>query len=340
MLALALATAASDGVAFPHVVRQGESVAQIAEQIYGKVELERVLVAANGLGGRRGSSVVPGMRLELPAVGYHKVLAGESWQSIASELLGDKRRGDVLSQVNESHPWLKPAVGREIVVPYNLRYVASRGDTTQTVAYRFLGRRDKAWFVTSYNNLRRARLRQGEVILVPLTELPLTELGRHAALTAGALVRSQGAGSARQSQRLANSELPLLALDVRRGRYVEAVARGAGLLARGGLSNPQMADVYRLLTVAYVALSAGGPAATACARWRQYDPTAVLDPIDHSPKVLAVCIGDADTAGVVPQLDPVGSVGDGGAGSPPAPGSAGPLPSAGSASSRPTRQRP
>jgi hypothetical protein len=253
------------------------------------------------------------MRLELPAVGYHKVLAGESWQSIASELLGDKRRGGVLSQVNESHPWLKPAVGREIVVPYNLRYVASRGDTTQTVAYRFLGRRDKAWFVTSYNNLRRASLRQGEVILVPLTELALTEVGRQAALTAGALVRSQGAGAARQSQRLANSELPQLALDVRRGRYVEAVARGAGLLARGGLSDPQMASVYRLLTVAYVALSAGGPAATACARWRQYDPTAVLDPIDHSPKVLAVCIGDADTAGVVPELDPVGSAGDGGA---------------------------
>jgi len=190
ILVLALVLSSTDTAAFPHVVKHGESVAQIAETMYGRVEVERVIVAANGLDARRGSGIVPGMRLELPAVGYYKVLPGDTWKSIALERLGHERRADVLSQVNDSQPWLPPEVGREVVVPYNLRYVAKLGDTTQSVAYRFLGVRKGAWKIASYNGLRRAKFKQGEVILVPLTELTLTEAGKRAALNAGVLVRS------------------------------------------------------------------------------------------------------------------------------------------------------
>lgn len=233
------------------------------------------------------------MRLELPAVDHYKVLPGDTWQSIAAARLGQAERGDVLSHVNDSHPWLKPAIGREIVVPYNLRYVASRGDTTQSLAYRFLKRRDDAWVIASYNGLKRARLRQGEVLLVPLIDLSLTEEGRKAAVMAGALVRSQGGGSARQAQRRAEVELPKLAMDVRRGRYIEAVARGATLLGLEGLSEPQLGETHRQLTEAYVALDAIGLAATACAKWRTHDPTAVLDPVMLSPKIIEACVGRA-----------------------------------------------
>jgi hypothetical protein len=279
------------------VVRKGETVAQIAEKMYGKVQLERVIVAANGLDIRGGTGVVPGMRLELPAVGYHQVLPGETWHSIASELLGAAKRGDILAQLNGSQPWIRPAVGREIVIPYNLRHVASRGDTTQALAYRFLGRRDKAWVIAAYNQLKRVRLRQGEVVLVPLTSLPLTEEGKRAALHAGALVRTQGGGQAREAQREAASKIPQLVGAVRRGRYVEAVGRGAGLLSRGVLSQPQLAIVHRQLTEAYVALDAFGLAANSCAEWRKADPDAVLDPVMLSPKILQACTGQTGPAG-------------------------------------------
>jgi len=43
-----------------------------------------------------------------------------------------------------------------------------------------------------------------------------------------------------------------------------------------------------------VALDATGLAVTACAQWRKLDPSHVLNPIDHSPKILAVCLGDTD----------------------------------------------
>jgi hypothetical protein len=85
------------------------------------------------------------------------------------------------------------------------------------------------------------------------------------------------------------------------------VVRGAALLAREGLGNGQLAEIYRLLTVGYVALDATGLAVTTCAKWRQLDPSEVLNPIDHSPKILAVCMGDSDEE---PDLSGV----DGGAG--------------------------
>ncbi|MEZ4438101.1 MAG: LysM peptidoglycan-binding domain-containing protein [Polyangiaceae bacterium] len=306
---------AGDAAAFPYVVRSGETVAAIAERMYGRVELERVVVVANGLTGRRGSVLVAGQRLEIPAVGYHKVLPGDTWSSVAEEKLGDAKRGDVLAHVNDSQGWRRPEVGREIVVPYNLRYVADRGDSTQSLAYRFLARRDAAWVVASYNRLDRALLRQGEVVLVPLSDLTLTAAGRDAALTAGALIRSEGGGAARDAQLHAESEVPRLVLDVRHGRYIEAVARGSALLASSGLSQPQIAAVQRELTEAYAALDATGLATAACAAWQRADPQAVLDPVQHSPKILAACVAEVtpeepDPAGVVTEpIDPV----DGGA---------------------------
>lgn len=284
---------------FPHVVQKGETVAQIAERMYGRVELERVVVAANGLDGRRGSEMIPGMRLEIPAVGYRKVLPGDTWSSIAAATLGDSERGDVLAQLNDAKPWIRPATGREIVIPYNLRVVAERGDTTQSIAYRFLGHRDQAWVIGTYNGLKRARLRQGEILLAPLVDLTLTAAGQRAASTAGELVRSEGGGSEREAQRRADVALPLLARDVRKGRWVDAVARGAALLGTSegsGLSEPQLGRVHRYLTEAYVALDAKPAASRACAAWRRHEPGAELDPVSVSPKILAACVGDLKPA--------------------------------------------
>ena len=316
-LAIGVAAVLVSGMAaaFPHVVQEGESAAQLAERVYGRVELERVIVAANGLDARGGGGVVAGMRLELPAVGHHLVLPGESWQSLAAELLGESKRGDVLAQLNEAQPWLQPAVGREIVVPFNLRYVATQGDTTQTVAYRFLGNRDRAWVVAAYNGLKRAKLRQGEVVLVPLTELGLTEEGRREAINAEALVRTQAGGQAREAQRQAEHKLPELVSDVRRGRYVEAIRRGEGLLAGSALSRPQLALIHRQLTEAYAAMDAVGLAATECGEWRRADPKAVLDPIELSPKIMRACVTEpgpppssspSDSA-AAPESPPAGS---------------------------------
>jgi hypothetical protein len=296
--ALALgAAAAAPAHAFPHVVRPGETLAQIAERTYGRIEMEQLLVAANGLDAGRGVPIVAGMRLEIPAVGHRRASASDTWPALAAEMLGDSERSDVLALANHSMPWLRPEDGQELVVPFNLRYVVAQGDSILTVAYRFLGERDKAWMLDRYNHLKGKDLHRGDVVLVPLTDLPLTPEGKAEAANAGALVRSEGAGSAREAQRKADTELPLLAADVRNGRYVDAVARANRLLPTGGgagdLTKAQHAMVERQLVEAYVALDASGLAEAACAAWREADPSSVLDPVELSPKILRACTNAA-----------------------------------------------
>lgn len=284
---------AGDAGAFPHVVKKGETLASIAEHTYGRVQMEQILVAANGLDAGGGIPIVAGMRLEVPAVGHHRVTAGETWAGLAEELLGDARRGDVLAMANGSMPWLPPSDGQELIVPFNLRYVAGANDSLLTIAYRFLGERDKAWMLDGYNRKKGEPVRGGDVVLVPLTELSLTAEGKAEAASAGALVRAEGAGKAREAQHKAEAELPLLAGEVRAGRWVDAVTRGSRMLGYGDLSRPEVAQIQRALTEAYAALDAEGLAETACAAWREADPSAVLDPIELSPKILRACVSAA-----------------------------------------------
>jgi hypothetical protein len=279
--------------AFPHVVKAGETLAQIAERTYGRVEMEQILVAANGLDAGGGIPIVPGMRLEVPAIGYRRALVGDTWAGLASALLGDASRSDALALANSSMPWLAPADGQELIVPYNLRVVAGAGDSLLTIAYRYLGERDKAWMLDRYNHKKEEPIRRGEVVLVPLVDLPLTAEGKEEAGLAGAGVRAEGTGQTREAQRKVDVELPTLSADVRGGRYVEAIARGNRMLGYGELSRPQIAAVNRQLTEAYAAMDAVGLAETACGAWRSADPSTILDPIELSPKILRVCTAAA-----------------------------------------------
>jgi hypothetical protein len=289
-LALATLALAPSALAFPHVVQKGETLAQIAERLYGHVEMEKVLVAANGLDAGGGIAIAPGMRLEVPALGHRRVGPGDTWGSLAFELLGGEDRSDVIAMANESSPWLTPSEGAEIVVPYNLRVTVGQADTIVTIAQRYLGNKDRAWVLARYNRLLDSNgVRRGDVLLVPLGDIKLTEEGRTEAARAGSFERSEGGGNARDAQKRAEGELPALLADVRAGRYVDALVRGARTLAYGELARPQLASIHRQLLEAYVALDAPGLAFASCRSWRELDPTASLDPVYLSPKIVAAC---------------------------------------------------
>ena len=295
LLAAAVALAPGHATAFPHVVRPGETLAGLAERTYGRVEAERLLVLANGLDLGGGIPIVPGMRLELPALGHRRVEQGDTWAGLAEELLGDASRSDVLATTNDAMPWLPPTEGQELIVPFNLRYLVSPSDTILSLGVRFLGSKEKAWLLDRYNHLDGEPPKPGAVLLIPLVELPLTEAGRAAAAAAVALTRSESSGLGRAAQRHADGELPLLLADMRAGRYVEAIARGNRVLGSGDLTRPQLALLHRQLTEAYAAFDAIGLAEGACSAWLSADPGAKLDPIELSPKVLRACTVAAAT---------------------------------------------
>ena len=288
-ICLAASSITLDAAAFTHVVKKNETLAGIAERYYGRINYERILVYANALDACGGSPIVPGMRLEIPAASHRRVLAGETWQTLARDLLGDEKRGEVLAKSNDGKPWVPPEDGADIVVPYNLRFIIQQRETAPSVAKRFFADQDSAWMLDRYNGIDGKALHRGDVVLVPLTDLPLTKEGEQAARDAEAAVRSEGGGSARAAQRKVAGELPLLLSELRGGHYLEATVRGNRLLALGDLTVPQVADIHRVLTEAYVALDATGLAASSCQKWLEADPKAEHDPVTTSPKILAAC---------------------------------------------------
>jgi hypothetical protein len=289
---VAATSAAGEARAFQHIVKPRETLAQIAEHVYGDARLETVLVGANALDVQGGTVISPGMRLEVPAPGHHTVMQGESWADLALSWLGtnDMARTELLAHANKGVPWVPPVEGQEIEIPAVVTYLSGEGETVNTLAARFWGDPNRGWELNAYNRREGVSVRRGEVMLVPMPGLRLSEAGRAEARAAAERDWASG-GMALEQQRRGDAELPQLLADVRYGRYAEAVARGNRLLGGGALTHPQLAVIHRALVEAYVALDARASAAAACAAWKSSEPNPVLDPVRVSPKIRAACDG-------------------------------------------------
>jgi LysM repeat protein len=276
--------------AFTHVVKAGETLAQIADRIYGQSKLEVVLVGANALDSQGGTIIVPGMRLEIPAPGHHTVQQSETWTDLATTWLGsgDVARTEILARVNKGVPWVQPVEGREIEMPAVVTYIAGDGETINGVAARFWGDPYRGWELNRYNHREGVPVRRGEVVLVPMPGLKLTDAGKAEARLAAERDGASG-GMALEIQRKADADIPQLLSDVRYGRYAEAISRGNRILGGAALTHPQLAMVERALLEAYVAIDARAAAAAACEAWRSNEPNPVLDPVRVSPKIRDAC---------------------------------------------------
>lgn len=288
-LALGGLLVSTNANAFVHIVRHGESLADIASRAYGDAKLETVLAGANFLDVQGGSAIVPGMRLEIPAPGHHRASGAETWPAMAQDWLGDSTRADTLARENGGVAWVAPAAGQEIRIPFVLTHLAAPGDTTMQIARRYLGDPNLAWVLETYNHRKDAPLVRGEVVLVPLLGLQLTADGRKEAAEALDRSRTETAGALLDVQKRIEVELPLLKGDGRSGKWVEVIARGNRLLGTGEPTRLQLASIHRALLEAYVALDAWPAAQASCAAWRASEPVSALDPVYVSPKIRSAC---------------------------------------------------
>ena len=292
---VALLAVSSEAEAFTHVVRPKETLADISKKLYGDATREVLLAGANALDSQGGSAIVPGMHLVAPANDWHRVVARETWASIARDFLGDDSRADFLARANDAIAWVAPSPGQEVRIPYVLTYIAAEGDTTLGISRKYLGDQTLAWEIDAYNGRKDWKLLRGEVVLVPIAKLDLTDTGR--AESAGEDGRRREAGgSALAAQKKAAAEIPQLLGDLRAGRWVEGVARGNRLLASPDLARAQVASIQRALVEAYVALEATPQAQSSCDEWRKNEASPpenekafALDPIYVSPKIREAC---------------------------------------------------
>lgn len=282
-----LLTLEREAHAFVHVVQPGETLAQIAQRIYGNTRYETVLAAANFLDSQGGSIPVAGMRLEIPHAGFVRVAAGQSWYALAGSHLGDSKRADVLARANHASSWIPPVEGQEIEIPYNLTILAGEADSVIRLAERFYNNANRAWEINAYNGWTDTpKLKRGDVLLLPLVDLPLTEEGR--AERNATLEGRASSGSAIAGQRRAEAELPIVVRDLRAGRFLDATARANRLLSLE-LTPAQVIATQRALVESYVALDAVALARGACTAWQQLEPGLKLNPNLVSPKVIAAC---------------------------------------------------
>jgi LysM repeat protein len=278
------ASARADRSAYVHVVRPGETLASIAQRYYGDARRESVLVAENGLNTQGGAAIVVGLRLVIPWVSYHRVSEGETWPTIATRHYGDPRRASILIEANSQVSGPQPDVGAELLVPYPLRHVARQNDTMRRIAETYYGDQGEAARLMRFNAMRRQRLSRGQIVLVPLDDLVLSEEGRQVieASTGEPVV----GGEVRAAQTRINEELPQLHEHVMRGRFPEAVAIGNRLLGGGELTGNQIVTIERELGIAYVALDRQDLAMEAFVVVLRHQPDAELDTRRYSPTVL------------------------------------------------------
>jgi LysM domain len=286
LLPLTLSTPAH---AFSHVVRPGETLAEIARRVYGDPAKESLLAGANALDVGGGSAIVPGMRIEIPAPLHHRVTVGETWTSLALGWLGSGSRVDILARANKAVPWIQPEPNLEIEIPAVVAHFVSEGDTSTSLAARYWGNGNRGWELNSFNGRSEAPMHRGEIILVPLPGLSLTQAGMSEALAALNLAQSEVSVAGLAAQRHADAELPALVEDLRAGRYVEVVARANRVLGSAELTRQRLTALYLALLEAYVALDAPKEASAICAALRANDKEVRLDPTTTSPKIRAAC---------------------------------------------------
>lgn len=273
-----------EGRMYVHIVRPGETLASIAQRYYGDTQRENVLVAENGLTAQGGAAIVVGLRLGIPHVTYHRVAEGETWNELATRYYGDPKRAFILIEANGGSIGKPPDVGAQLLIPYPLRHVAAQGETLTRVASEYYGSASYAKRLRRFNNIRGNRLTRGQIVLVPLMDLKLSDEGRKSISAETGIEPASGAVRALQ-QRI-ESKLPTLGQLSDDGRFTEVVALGNQLLGAGQLTGNQIVSIQRQLAVAYVALGREDLAVHAFHQALQRQPDLELDAMKTSPTVL------------------------------------------------------
>ena len=267
-----------------HTVRPGETLASIAEAYYGDPRRESVLVTENGLMSGGGSAIVVGLRLVVPSVSYHRVQEGETWAELATRYYGDPSRAFVLIDVNAGKAGGQPDAGAELLIPYPLRHVVDQAEALRKIAKMYYKDQDLTT-IRRFNEIG-SRVVRGQILLVPLADLVLTQAGKQ-------LAHQQSedpppGGDIREKQALIDTQLPKLRELVRSGDYAEAVALANRLIGGSDLSASQIVSIHRELATALCALGRDELAKDAFATMLEEQPDAELDGVRTSPKVLRV----------------------------------------------------
>jgi len=280
LLLLILATpAVSHAQRLIHRVRFGETPVSVSETYYGSKTHAQLLLLANSLS-TRSTRLTPGSYIRIPTAWTFTAHRSTSVGALAAKYLGDRRRWPALAMLNNIRGRLRRIrPDTRLTMPFVLSYAANASDTFADLSQRFYGTKKYSGIIASFNFLAGERPSPGNRIEIPLGA-PRIEPRVLAQLTNEQLLGIGGEASREDREGLQEANALL-----RRGDYWEVPLRLLQWLARNHPSDSHIADVYKLLAVAYVALDRRDLAVKAFQQALLREPSMALDMVTTSPTV-------------------------------------------------------
>lgn len=259
-----------------HRVRFGETFAEIARYYFDKTDVGPLIALVNGRSAQE--PLRAGERLRVPTAWVHAVTRAVPVRQLARRLLGDPRREFALRQFNRLRG-KRVARGGRVLVPFVLMHLSRRGESFVELAERFYGTRSAANLIARYNFIDSAEPPPGTQLAIPIAHIKITP----ARLTQ--LTNEQVLGVAPSADQRREGVQEANAL-VRRGEYWQVPLRLIRMLAQENSSDSYIADVFKLMAIAYVALDRHDLAVQAFREALLREPSMKLDAVRDSPKVI------------------------------------------------------
>jgi hypothetical protein len=264
-----------------------EPASQLAVRYYGSSSEARAILLANGLPalGRRLPKLPAGKTIRLPTSWSYRIRPGDTWSQLAADYLGDGAKGAFLARLNHKPEKQEAPRGHVILIPAVLEADGAGGLRLERLAALLLDlpERDsrvaaQAAWIRDFNGLGPGERAARRRILLPLPGLRL--LGWYVPTS----LPTEDPGAARR----AAQGIEEARADLRKGRFVEALARTGTIAAGEGLAPGLRAELHLVRCTAFVALGRPILALDAAKSALSARPGWKLDPVQVSPKVVAV----------------------------------------------------
>ncbi len=277
---LLLCAAPAEAQRVMHRVRFGESLPAISRAYYGDAKHADILRVANGFGPRR--KLQAGERIRVPTSYSYTVRRTTTVRVLARKLLGRVRHWPALAHFNKLGRRGRIRARTRLVVPFALEHVVVPGETLVDLAKRYYGVERLAGLIALCNGTKNPAPKAGRRVAVLIGTLRITDRKMDQ------LIRSRLLGLSRDKDNRATEALQESNAMIRRGEYWAVPLRIVRLLAQGQVSEGNLAEAYKLLAIAYVAVSRLELARAAFRQMLLRRPGYTLDSITTSPKVIKV----------------------------------------------------
>ncbi len=267
-------------------VKQGDTLDILAAEYYGDRKHKIFILAENHLQHER--PLKPGEKLKIPVSREVVTAAGDTFESLAAQYLGDPKRGTFLAEFNNDMPPDETlAAGTTLSIPFHVPHVAAEQESLASISAAYYGDPKYASLIKRYNFLDKDAIEKGDQVVVPIFNVKVKP-SRQAPQDANARQREE---LRKKSEQLAINALPAVKRALRDGDYAEVEKQLADFIANNDhidyLDTAPAIDVSLAIAVTHVA-NGDLPLATAAFKKVIDRKHTTLDAFRFSPRILEV----------------------------------------------------